>query len=180
MSQKLTIGWNGASIGDIPIIQPSPVPCKSSRDAIESFVRLYVPPHTAGDKEFWGRGPSIGASVTLYNAGSHVDAEIQMSATETGGGDTTASGSERFTIYTAPPGTKVQYIVGGTVDQFAGYVDVDWELDTFERGTGGPVKRYEFLGDTHGDDLEEGDLGTSVKVTFNRIDLQLIEIGDCV
>ena len=163
----------------VGVFQPSPVPCKTSRDSIESFTRLYVPPHTAGDKEFWGRGPRIGASVTLYSVGSHVDAEIQMSATETGGGDTEASGSDRFRIYTAPPATNVQHIIGSPVDQFPGYVDTDWELDTFERGIGGPVRRYEFYGDTSGNDVEEGEFGTSVKVTFNRIDLQLIEIGDC-
>ena len=179
-SQKLTVTWKGAGVADIPVIQPLPVPWQTSHDFIDSFKRLYVPPHTAGDKEFWGNGPSVSAGVTLYNMESHVDAEIQMSAVETHNGDTAASGSERFTIYTAPPGKKVQFIIGATADQFPGYTDTNWEHDFFERGTGGPVKRYEFVGDTHGDDVEEAETGTSVKVTFNRIDLQLVEVGTCI
>jgi hypothetical protein len=47
-------------------------------------------------------------------------------------------------------------------------------------GPGGPVKRHEFVGDTHGDDVEEGENGTSVRVTSNRIALQLVEVGACV
>jgi hypothetical protein len=179
-SQKLTLNWKDAGVADIPIIQPNPVPCQTSSGFVDSFTRLYVPPHTGGDKEYWGNGPSVSTTVTLYNVESHVDAEIQMSASETREGDTTASGSERFTIYTAPPGKKVQFIIGGVVDQFPGYVDTDWEHDFFDRGSGGPVRRYEFVGDTHGNDVEEGETGTSVKVTFNRIDFQLIDIGDCV
>ena len=57
------------------------------------------------------------------------------------------------------------------------YRDSDHNIDTFNMGSGGPVQRFDFVGDTGGD---EAGTETKVDVTFNRLTAELVETGDCI
>jgi hypothetical protein len=45
------------------------------------------------------------------------------------------------------PGWRIESISGNTSDTYT-YTDTDHENDSFEIGSGGPVKRFVYVGDT--------------------------------
>ncbi|HEU4386332.1 MAG TPA: hypothetical protein VFV34_00955, partial [Blastocatellia bacterium] len=87
-----------------------------------------------------------------------------------------AIGSKRFTLYTPNPGWRVEQIIGDVEDRF-NYTDSNQNHDIFERGSGGPVSSYDFIGDTDGD---EAGTRTQVTVHFNRLRVVLRQTQDCV
>lgn len=98
-----------------------------------------------------------------------LQSEIYMKAEETRSDWTTAEGTDTHIIYTAPAGKKIKEISCITYDEFE-YLDDNIDVDWFPRGSGGPVKQYEFMGDTEGDDAESG---TGLTVQYNAIPLEL-------
>jgi hypothetical protein len=175
-SQRLILRWQDQEISTIAVIQPITPVCKSRTVTVPVGNVTYVPPHTKGDKEFDGNGPSVSASVTLANRGSRVEATISMHARESKSDYTTASGSTKRTVYTPDPGEVVEDIVGPPVDSMS-YKDSNETIDLFDRSASGPVRRYEFVGDTDGDEA-----GTRTKVTvhFNSLRLVVTENENCV
>ena len=142
---------------------------------IENFypgMRTFVPPHTRGDTEFGGNGPEVFCRVELSIIGlenNMIQSQIEMSAVETKSDWTTAEGTDTHIIYTAPSGKKIKEISGITYDQFE-YLDSNITPDWFPRGSGGPVKQYEFVGDSGGVDA-----GTDTRVTveYNTLTIEL-------
>ena len=133
--------------------------------------RTYVPPHTRGDLGFGGNGPEVFCRVELsiLNFNTQVWADIYMKAEETRADWTTAEGTESFLLYTAPAGKEIKQILCPQYDQIS-YLDSNTNPDNFERGVGGPVLRYEFHGDTEGNDAGTN---TKVIVEFNPIQVEL-------
>ena len=115
--------------------------------------RIFIPPHTNGDKEYSGNGPKVTCWVrlSLINNNTQVQSKIYMHARETKSDWTTASGTDSHIIYTAPTGKRISRIVTSPYDSIT-YTDTNHGVDTFPRGNGGPVRQFEFIGDTSGDD----------------------------
>ena len=173
-SQRLILRWNDRVISTIGIIQASPDICATRTVNVLPNPVSYTPPHTRGDRDFDGNGPDVTSRVRLINKRNSVDAEIFLEAKETKSDWTTASGTRTVTLFTPDSGWEIENIVGPTESSYA-YRDNDHSLDRFP-GTG-PVRTYTFMGDGPGDDAG---VHTRVEVTFNRIRLELKEIGDCI
>jgi len=134
--------------------------------------RTFVPPHTRGDEEFGGNGPQVRCRVRLSVIGTEsnmLQSEIYMRAEETRSDWTTAEGTDTHIIYTAPAGKKIKEISCVPYDEFE-YTDDNLQMDWFARGSGGPVKQYEFMGDTEGIDAGSD---TGVTVQYNTIPIEL-------
>jgi hypothetical protein len=114
--------------------------------------------------------------VTLANRSSRVEAKITMQARESKSDYTTANGTTARTIYTPDPGEVVEDIVGPLADSMS-YTDSGHNVDAFDRGTSGPVRRFEFVGDTDG---EEAGTRTKVTVHFNSLRVVVTEKDNCV
>lgn len=164
---KFVLVYNFEEISVIKIIQGS-----TEMAYVSPGYRTFVPPHTRGDEEFNGNGPAVLCRVRLSIIGTEnnlLQSQIYMKAEETRSDWTTAEGTDTHVIYTAPAGKKIKEIACLTFDQFE-YVDDNIAMDWFARGSGGPVKQYEFMGDTEGDDAGTG---TGVTVQYNTIPIEL-------
>ena len=176
-SQHLLLKWKDREISSVAVIQPATAVCDSRVLQVEGLNAVtFVPPRTNGDAEFNGNGPDIAARVDVLKTPSIVSARVSMSALETGGDHTTAAGFQDFVLYRADPGEVIDDILSGTQDFFA-YRDSNLTIDSFGRPSGGPVFRYEFTGDTDGD---EAGTRTKVVVSFNPLRLVLRKNAHCV
>ncbi len=177
-SQKLILNWKGSEISAIPVIQPTTPVCKSEvSPSITLEPITWSPPPTRGDREFQGHGPQVYASVSLTNHGTHVNATIFMVAKETQSDWTEASGSMTKSIYPAPPGRKIERIIGDLSQKYS-YLDTDTTDDNFGGGSGGPVSSWVFVGDGPTGNDAGGD--TKVTVHFNPLKVVLTETTNCV
>lgn len=181
-SEKLILKWNGQEISSISVLQPTTPVCKSSvSPGIVQQPITYTPPAVRGDHEFDGNGPDIDASVTLSVQGSgaenRVVATIYMDARETKSDWTEAQGSKTVTLYTAPPGMKIEKIVGGPVSTYH-YRDTNHTIDRFGGGAGEPVSQWEFMGD--GTTSQDAGGDTHVTVHLNPLRVVLTETTNCV
>ncbi|HEY3080087.1 MAG TPA: hypothetical protein VGM69_09290, partial [Chloroflexota bacterium] len=107
-SQRFLMKWQDRELGTIGIIQPTTPVCQARRITFSPNPVTFVPPHTKGDREFNGHGPNVGVGVTLLNRRTHVEAKIEMTATETRSDWTTASGSVVERIYPGESGWEVR------------------------------------------------------------------------
>jgi hypothetical protein len=175
-SERFVLKWDGREISTIAVIQPETPVCATKVERFQPGKITYVPPHVRGDREFKGHGPKVTASVALDVGPSSIQARVSMNAKETKKDWTTASGTKNVVIYNAPPGWRIERVVGGLASTFS-YEDSDLTLDSFELGSGGPVQRFVFTGDTGG---SEAGTRTQVDVSFNELSIELVETGDCV
>ena len=155
-------------------------------DLVDSNVELrpmfFMPEWTGGtDPDFSANGPNVDITteIRISSDSTKLEAQVSMFAGEDpAAGDTIAAGTSSWeTVYVAPHGRLITSIAGPTNTAFAGYNDTDWEADIFELGDGDLVDRFEFVGDTDGDDAggpatpPEGKTG--MRVHFNRVDVTL-------
>lgn len=173
-SSKLVLRNKDVDLSTIQVIQEAPEVCENTNDEKPINTIGFMPKHVRGDYEFGGNGPKITCTVTLVNRRIKVDAVITMTARETSGDKTMASGFEVFTVYTPDPGYEVTEIIGPTSANFS-YTDNNNALDLF--GGSGPVSKFVFMGDGPGDDVERH---TRVEVTFNNLRVTLKENRNCV
>jgi len=141
--------------------------CVSARYLVVPNQIQFIPPLTTGDAEFAGNGPYVYSRVDLFLDGSALKTRVFMLALETKGGNTTAEGESRQTIWTAPPGFTPRRIVGPTSESKS-YVDSNVASDNFW-GAGSPVWLWSFIGDTIG---SEAGTRTGVTVTFNALEIE--------
>jgi len=161
-----------------PAPTTTPLPeCHRTTEYLPEGVYHYYPPHTRGDRELDGdtRIKVIAGLNFPDNNNRRVRFVIQMTAEEIGGDHSTAHGSEAFDLYVAPPGYKMETVRGAHSDEIE-YVDRTHYGDTFERGSGGPVKKFVVYGDRDGNDIGEY---TSVKVEINPLEVRLVQVGQC-
>lgn len=173
-STRIILKWNEEILSEIPIIQPSLPECKTDNIRFRPNHITYVPPHTYGDREFDGNGPSVVCVVHLFNRGDYVQAGVFMEAKETESDWTTARGSRYYTIYTPPIGWKVIKVV--PEHEEIEYTDDDHAEDIFFMG-GGVVDRFVFIGDTKG---SEAGTDTQVTVWFNELQFTIKQYINCV
>lgn len=176
-SNRITLEWQGKQISSIAVIQPATPVCREvtelySRDTYLSF----TPPHTRGDREYKGHGPQVWATAQWTHDDARVQVRLWMKAEETESDWTTAEGERIETYYTAPPGWRIESVLGAT-DSSAHYIDTNHNQDRIGGGPSGPVKEFVFQGDRSGDDAG---LYTGVEVYFNPLTVKLVEVADCV
>lgn len=172
-SQSIILESRGQSLSGISVIQPLIPQCQSRVEGFSVSPRTYVPPHTRGDKEFFGK-VNMQVKVSLHIQEGKLLGQIYMKAEQPDDDHTTAEGTDSWdTGYIMPQGWRLDSILSPTTDEFA-YFDKTWEVDVFQRG--GLVDRYEFIGDTSTDEA-----GTKTKATvfFNAAQLRLAQIANC-
>ena len=177
-SQHLVLKWKDRELSSIAVIQPATAVCTSRIFTVDHLDNVtFMPPWTqVGDRDFYGHGPIVYASVDLRKTDTQVIARVFMNATEDGGDHTSAVGFQDFVLYRADPGEAVDHIVSGTHDDM-NYHDSNETIDSFGRGSGSPVSLYEFTGDTDGDDAG---VRTQVVVHFNPLRMVLRQNAHCV
>lgn len=130
-------------------------------------IRTYYPPHTKGDREFAGNGPSVDvwAYVTIRNK-NELWGTLYMSAEETEWDWTTNQGNISQRIWSGEF-YRVKEIVSIDSDPFSygSYTDTDHDDDVLSQPSGELVSSFECEGDSSGDDYP------SVTAHFNRIQL---------
>lgn len=175
-SERFIVDMNGVPFSTIGIIQPQTPVCKTKVQTVNAGKVTFVPPHTRGDTEFDGHGPNVQSRISLHKNNSSLTASVYMKAVETKKDWTTAEGSKTFPLFTVDPGWRVENIIGPTLTTHS-YTDSNHTNDVFNLGTGGPVNRLVYVGDTSG---KEAGTRTRVDVSFNPIRLELVESGNCV
>jgi hypothetical protein len=181
-SQRLILKWSGREISSIAVIQPVTPVCRTQIVQKQPSSFTFVPPHTRGDTEYNGHGPKTYAEVQLVNNGTSVVAKGYMKAEETKDDWTTAEGRWSETVFVPDPGWRVSQLLVGTQSGCASfsscmtYTDSNHDPDIFAAGNG-PVSRFEFVGDTDGD---EAGTRTKVTVTYNVLKFEETETGNCV
>jgi hypothetical protein len=181
-SQRLILKWSGKEISSIAVIQPVTPVCKTQIVQKQPNGFTFIPPHTVGDTEYNGHGPNTYAYVQLINHGSSVESKTYMRAKETTSDWTTAEGTRSDTVFIPDPGWKVTQILVGTqsgcpsLSSCMTYTDTNHDPDIFSVGNG-PASRFEFLGDTDGD---EAGTKTKITVTYNVLKFEVMETTNCV
>lgn len=176
-SKRIIVKSGDMTLSTLAVIQ-EPTPICETKDETYSRANYltYQPPHTNGDKEFAGHGPTVTATVEWINHGDRVDVRMYMKAKETKKDWTTAAGSTTRTYYTPPAGWRVESINGDVKSSYQ-YIDNDHTEDHVGMGPGGPVNEFVFRGDTKGQDAG---VYSGVDVTFNPLQMKLVQIADCV
>lgn len=152
---------------------------------------MLCPLLTKGDREFGGHGPEVTCKVTLRITADKlgVEAVIEMTAKETGGGDTEAKGSWVRRIYTAPGGTKVTRINGSVVST-ARFVSggAGSEFGSCNEGlvynsatgqiqiSGNIIKAIIMVGDTGGPDVTANPNDCRCDTKISKIDFNPISV----
>lgn len=175
-SQRLVLEWDARQISTLAIIQPATPVCESKLVRFSPGKVTFMPPRTRGDGDFGGHGPKVYVSVTLLTTPQEITARVHMRAKETKDNWTTAEGSRVFSLFSPDPGWRIDRVVGSQIASHT-YTDGNHAVDSFNQGSGGPVKRLEFVGDTDGD---EAGTRTKVEVAFNDLRIELTQTADCV
>jgi hypothetical protein len=152
--------------------------CTTTTLSIPEHTRLFVPPHSSGDREFDGHGPCVRFVVDLQieDDGTALIANYEMHAFECAGSftspqhDFTASfGRREELLTTAGPGGRILgYSTASSLQHT--YIDTDDADDIFNFSGNGPVSSLRFIGDTSGD---ESGTKTGVFITFRAMDVRL-------
>lgn len=152
--------------------------CTRTTLTVPAATRLFVPPHTQGDREFDGHGPCVRFSLDLRKVDDDtaLEAAYEMHAFECKGSFlapqsdfTAAFGAQSEILLSAGPGGR---ILGHSVDNnlVQTYIDTNHSDDNFTFTDNESVSALRFVGDTAGD---EAGTETGVFVTFRPIEVQL-------
>jgi hypothetical protein len=175
-SSRFVLEWDNRQISTIAVIQPATPVCQSRLITLPTARVTFTPPHTRGNADFSGNGPRVAASVTLVVTPQELRARVYMRARETKHDWTTAEGTREFPLFVPDPGWRIERVVGNQASTHS-YTDSDHAIDSFDLGSGGPVRRLEVTGDTRG---SEAGTRTQVEVTFNPLRVELVQTADCV
>ena len=177
-SSKIRITSAGELLSELAVIQPATPVCQQQEITITPGKITQLPPHTRGDKDFYGHGPKIFSRVEIYkNAnGSKLYAKLWMKAQETKKDWTTSEGTMIRLIYSAPSGKKVEQIISPKVFSHH-YTDSDKAEDSFDFGNAELLRRIVYRGDRKGKDAG---VYTQMTAYFNPVKIRTIETGNCV
>lgn len=176
-SERFVVQLGDRTLSTVAVIQPATPLCQSKVQPVDLQSITFVPPKQgSGDGEFDGHGPDVSTSVELSFQPKSLDMRIWMRAKETKSDWTLAEGSIDRQVFVPPPGWRIDSMVGQTVSTHS-YRDSNHEKDSFDLGSGGPVKRLVYVGDTDGNDAGTR---TRVDVAFNRLALELVQDTNCV
>ena len=181
-SERFVLEFGGRQVSSVAIIQPPTPVCRTRTDRFQPGPVTLVPRHTRGDRDYKGHGPTSTATVTRIVSLRSISARVHMRAYESNSDNspksdhTTAEQTRTFPVYTAPSGFRIDRVLGPSVSSRR-YRDSNHTNDSFNMGSGGPVSRFVFVGDTDGN---EAGTRTKVDVTFNRMTIELVQTGNCV
>ena len=177
-SARLVLEWGGKQVSSVAVIQPSTPVCASKVQNVSAGTIGPFVPHKigTGDNDFDGHGPSVATKVTLIVAPQALSATVHMRARETSSDWTEVDGWQTFQLYAPEPGWRIDQVVGKT-STFHHYVDSNQTEDSFDLGNGELVRRFVYVGDTDGN---EAGTRAGVRVTFNDIQLVLVQTANCV
>lgn len=181
-SHRFVLEWGGRVISTIGVIQPQTPVCRTRVERLDPAPITFMPPHTRGDRDFKGHGPTIETSVGLIRVRSRLSVLVNMKAFESNSNNsprsdfTTAQGFQNFVLFDAPTGWRITRVRGVNETSHT-YRDNDHSNDLFNMGSGGPVRSFTFVGDTDGNDAG---VDTKVDITFNRLILELVETSNCI
>lgn len=176
-STRIVLEQSGRVISTIAVIQPETPVCRSKVVPFTPHSITFWPPHTGrGDKDFHGNGPKVMASVSLIAEPHILKARVYMHARETKRDYTEALGEKEFDLYPAERGWRIDRVVGPLISTY-NYTDSNHDPDFFNLGSGGPARRFTFVGDTKGD---EAGTRTKVDIDFNKLQIEMTEIANCV
>lgn len=134
---------------------------KSEQTAYLPRTYTYMPPHSRGDKDFSGNGPRVVVDAWVEHNDTQIYFVTKMIAEETKPDNTTAEGTTRSLMYSAPVGQRITSIGGETSwPGIVSYYDSNHNVDKFETPLG-PVSVF---GDHKGDDA-----GEYTKVVFGDV-----------
>jgi photosystem II stability/assembly factor-like uncharacterized protein len=152
--------------------------CSETTLTVPGLTRLFVPPHTQGDREFDGNGPCVRFSLDLRKVddGTALEATYAMHAFECAGSFqnpkddfTAAFGTRPEVLVSAGPGGRILgYSADGSFSH--SYVDTNHADDSFAFGGNAPVSDLRFVGDTSG---SEAGSKTGVFITFRPIPVRM-------
>jgi hypothetical protein len=173
-SQRLIVRWQDADLSSVAILQPFIPACREDVQRIAPDPITLIPPLVRGDAEYSGNGPEIFVRLVLTQTPERIDATITMRAEETESDWTTADGTITRTIYQPPSGWAIQALVGET-ESADGYTDDDHAEETLFPA--GPAHHFVITGDGEDDDVGRH---TKVDVFFEDLQVELVEVADCV
>lgn len=133
-------------------------------------VGKFIPPHVAGDADFWGHGPrsQVQVRLTIQNS-REIWAAIDMRAEETAGDRTLAEGRAVYQVYRHP--TPIARILSDT------YSEIDYTHPSGNHSdhrvtlpSNECVKSFILTGDTDG---PEAGTRTGVTVFFNPCEIEV-------
>lgn len=171
--EKVVLKWNDKILSEIPVIQ---APCKVQTITKTPELTSWMPPHTRGDAEFDGNGPSVHLDVYIRKSAEAVYADIFMRAEETDSDWTMADGWTSIVLYEPPPGYEVVGVSPNTEFHHQ-YTDTNHDNDKFPIGSG-TVASLEYTGDTDSDD-EAGKI-TKVHIRWSQFQFQIRQKGNCI
>lgn len=137
----------------------------------------FIPHHTAEDAEYNGHGPIMNFSVKLIVYPERVDAEMYMSAVETGGDPTVAEETRRITIYNAPANYRINRIIGQYTSALPNPIE-DRDEEGFTVNLSGPVQQVILYGD--GPDDNDAGTFTRGEITFAPLKIECEKLGNCI
>jgi len=129
---------------------------------------FFVPPHTEGDQEYKGHGPTTYIRVELkIRNDKELWAEVYMRARETKKDWTTAEGTTSFKVHQAQQ--NIIEILTSSVQDHR-YTDTNHEMDVFSFPPENLISRLECVGDTKG---KEAGIRTGCQIFFHPVRLLL-------
>lgn len=146
-----------------------------------SYTRWYIPPLTRGDRDFYGHGPQVWASVDFHVLPYGIYANVWMKAEETKKDWTTVEGRGVLEFLHLKDGWKIQQVAelgvpgnGSVVPANVSpvyssliwnnlyYRDNNHDVDTIPIQSNNLVESIQFVGDTKGNEA-----GTKTKIIVN-------------
>lgn len=176
-SDRIVMEFNGKPVSSVAIIQPQTPVCTTRTVTVPLADDSIVPRKTgSGDNDFDGNGPRVSGRVRVDFTADGLFTTLAMSARETQSDHTAASGTIRKKVWQPDPGFRIDQVLLAEPESKASYVDNNWAVDSFPGGSGGPVNRFEFIGDKEGSDVGSA----KMTVKYNPIRVVLAETKGCV
>ncbi len=160
-------GWTGAN-------------CSTPGERIITFLPSPItdicPLHIAGNMDFQNKGPAANIELSTYIVNSEeIHLKVIFELEQTSGSSITIGYIEMDEkIYTAPPGSRLTGIKSNAACD-TNYTDDDDLIDILDMPSGSLADRFEVMGDTPGNDLDDCNTGSRLDVYFNVMEIGLID-----
>ncbi|HJQ39636.1 MAG TPA: hypothetical protein VKB93_21030 [Thermoanaerobaculia bacterium] len=181
--RQIAFAWNNRVQSVVRVLAPGSVApvCTTREERVRAAPQTFIPPHVAGDQEFFGHGPCVRfrLELRLDAMRNELTAFFDMKAFECDGAFdrpqsdfTAAEGSGQAALFrVANPADQIESFNVDPVSTFD-YIDND-ELDDMATFAGrNPVEKLIFTGDTSG---SEAGTRTKVEIYFRELPIRVRE-----
>jgi len=135
------------------------------------------PVHIGGDREFYGHGPVVTIRCEAFIVNDRkIYVSVYFHAIETTPNWTEGLFEDRFEIYDAPNGKKINQITS-SIRSHAEYVDYNQLFDYPNITNGNLVQSFQVMGDTGGNDFGQciNNSDTELNITFDIMTIELVD-----